>query len=126
MIPRNEHPKPQFMRKDWQNLNGQWQFEIDPTSIGDVKGLFEVGKELAQEITVPFCPESKLSGIHNVDFMDTVWYKRTVNIENTESIVRLHFGAADYQTTVYVNGKKAGEHEGGFTSFYVDVFTVFF
>ena len=121
MIPRSEHPKPQFMRENWQNLNGQWQFEIDPTSIGDVFVFFEVGKKLSQEITVPFCPESKLSGIHNVDFMDTVWYKRTVNIENTENTVRLHFGAADYQTTVYVNGKKAGEHEGGFTSFYIDI-----
>jgi beta-galactosidase/beta-glucuronidase len=121
MIPRSEHPKPQFMREDWQCLNGKWQFEIDLTATGDAKKFFEKGKAFSKEITVPFCPESKLSGIENKDFMDAVWYKRTINIENTDKIIRLHFGAADYVTTLYVNGVLVGTHTGGYTSFFFDI-----
>ena len=120
MIPRSEHPKPQFMRESWENLNGQWQFEADPASNGLEQKFYEK-ESFSQEITVPFCPESKLSGIGNVDFCDCVWYKRKININNDGKIVRLHFGAADYETTVYVNGKAAGTHMGGYTSFFVDI-----
>ena len=121
MIPRSEHPKPQFMRESWENLNGEWQFEIDVTATGDARGLFERGKALNDTIIVPFCPESSLSGINHKDFMDGVWYKKTLAIRKNGKRVRLHFGAADYLTTVYINGKVAGKHEGGYTSFYVDI-----
>ena len=121
MIPRSEHPKPQFVRESWQNLNGQWDFEIDRENSGYAKEFFKTDKKYSSEITVPFCPESVLSGIGNTDFMACVWYKRKVNIKKDNNIVRLHFGAADYKTTVYVNGKKAGEHTGGFISFFVDI-----
>lgn len=119
MIFRQEHPKPQFLRESWQNLNGQWNFEIDCENSGLAKGFLE--KAYSKKIIVPFCPESELSGIGNTDFMSCVWYKRIVNIKKGENLVRLHFGAADYKTTVYVNGKKAGEHTGGYTSFFVDI-----
>jgi hypothetical protein len=61
-IPRQEHPKPQFMRKGYINLNGQWQFEIDNGLSGEARGLCTPGRKLNGTITVPFCPESKLSG----------------------------------------------------------------
>ena len=75
MIPRSEYPRPQFVREGWLNLNGQWQFEIDHGDSGRQRGLVEKAR-LDGEITVPFCPESKLSGVAYVDFMKAVWYKR--------------------------------------------------
>ena len=77
-IPRAEYPRPQFTRADWLNLNGDWQFEIDGGDSGLERGLLD--RELAQTITVPFCPEAPLSGIHNEDFMAAVWYRRAVTI----------------------------------------------
>ena len=67
MIPRNEYPRPQFVREDWLSLNGDWQFEIDQSDTGLERGLLERGLE--GSITVPFCPESKLSGIENHDYL---------------------------------------------------------
>ena len=123
MIYRQEHPKPQFERKNWQNLNGEWQFEIDNGRNGVAKGWQREDMTFSQRIQVPFCPESKLSGIAHTDFMYGVWYKRELEIskEQLQGLVYLHFGAVDYRTTVYVNGKECGKHVGGYVSFQVDV-----
>lgn len=121
MLPRSEHPKPQFMRKNWQNLNGPWTFEIDNEVSGYDKGFYNEGVEFSKEIIVPFCPECQLSGINNKDFMNAVWYKRKVNLKKTDDLIFLHIGAADYKTTIFVNGKKTGEHLGGYVSFYQDI-----
>ncbi len=120
---RQEHPKPQFERADWQNLNGQWQFEIDHAASGKAKGWQAPEKEFSMRIEVPFCPESKLSGIGHTDFMRAVWYKRNITVTKAQlsGIVRLHFGAVDYDTTVYVNGKQCGTHRGGYVSFFFDI-----
>ena len=75
-VPRSEYPRPQFLREEWLCLNGEWQFEIDQGDSGLERGLLE--RELSDKIIVPFCPESKLSGIENLDFLDAVWYRRTV------------------------------------------------
>ena len=120
-IPRPEHPRPQFMRSRWENLNGTWQFEIDNTCSGEDRGLQKPGVCLSSTITVPFCPESKLSGVGNTDFMNGVWYKRTVSYTPGEERVFLHFGAVDYKTTVYVNGQQCGTHFGGYVSFFFDI-----
>ena len=108
-IPRPEHPNPQWRRAAWQNLNGPWDFGYD--------------ENFGQTITVPFCPESALSGIGNRDFIPAVFYRRMINItpERLHGRVALHFGAADYETSVYVNGKEAGRHTGGYTSFSFDI-----
>ena len=123
-IPRAEHPDPQWERKNWKNLNGTWQFEIDNAQSGEERGLIEA-PALAGEITVPFCPESGLSGVGNTDFMLQVWYKKAVCFTAEEldgNRVLLHFGAADFKTTVWVNGKLAGTpHVGGFGSFSYDI-----
>lgn len=122
-IPRSEHPKPQFRREHWQNLNGTWQFEIDNGRSGFSRGLHQKENLLSDQILVPFCPESTLSGIAHKDFMYGVWYKRQVTLasEQLQGHVRLHFGAVDYRCTVYINGKEAGIHVGGYTSFYFDI-----
>lgn len=120
-IPRPEYPRPQFVRERWMNLNGGWQFEIDHGDSGAERGLRT--RELSGTITVPFCPESKLSGIEHVDFMLAVWYRKTMTIpaEWAQDRVLLHFGACDYDTTVWVNDVEVVRHRGGFTSFSADL-----
>ncbi len=118
-LPRPEYPRPSFRREHWLNLNGQWSFEIDGGDSGFARGLATPGHELSGEITVPFCPESKLSGVEHVDFMPAVWYKKRVQIpaEWKGQKVLLHFQAVDYDATVWVNGAEVGRHRGGFTPF---------
>ena len=121
-IPRPEHPDPQFERASWLNLNGEWDFEFDFGNSKLEAGILEK-KDWEKKILVPFCPESKLSGIEHTDFIPAVWYRRTVNVTANQLAGRviLHFGAVDYDTTVYINGKKAGTHQGGYASFKFDV-----
>lgn len=120
-IPRGEYPRPQFVRDRWLCLNGQWQFEIDPGDSGIDRGVKD--RELAARITVPFCPESQLSGVGNLDFLNAVWYRRTVKVpaEWGTSRVLLHFQAVDYDATVWVNGIEVGRHRGGWTPFTCDL-----
>lgn len=120
-IPRSEYPRPQFVRPDWLCLNGEWQFEIDQADTGLDRGLLE--RELSDTITVPFCPESKLSGIENLDYLEAVWYRRDVTIPQdwAGQNVLLHFQAVDYDTTVWVNGQEIYRHRGGFSSFSCDI-----
>ena len=119
--PRAEYPRPQFVRKDWLCLNGQWQFEIDQGDSGRERGLLE--RDLNAAITVPFCPESQLSGIENHDFLNAVWYRRSVTIPASWAGRRalLHFQAVDYDATVWVNGVEVGRHRGGFSPFACDL-----
>ncbi|MBQ7786124.1 MAG: beta-galactosidase, partial [Clostridia bacterium] len=121
-IPRSEYPRPQFVREGWMNLNGTWQFEIDHGDTGRKRGLIEK-ETLDGEILVPFCPESRLSGIEYKDFMRAVWYKRSFALpkEAEGKHVILHFGAVDYQTEVWINQKSVGMHKGGYTSFHFDI-----
>ena len=123
IMERPEHPNPQFMRNSWVNLNGPWQFEIDHSNSGEARKLYEPEKNFSQIIRVPFCPESKLSGIAYTDFMCSVWYKREFEISEAQlqGCVMLHFGAVDYETTVYINGVKCGTHKGGYVSFAFDI-----
>ena len=123
MIPRPEHPKPQFMRSNWQNLNGTWEFTIDQSCSGIPRGLYAVDAPFDREITVPFCPESELSGIGHKDFLYGVWYRRTVELteEQCSGRVVLHFGAVDYEARVWVNGREVGCHRGGYVSFSFDI-----
>ena len=67
-IPRPEYPRPQFTRERWLTLNGEWGFEFDPGDSGLERGLLAATHELGGQITVPFAPESELSGIGDVDF----------------------------------------------------------
>jgi beta-galactosidase/beta-glucuronidase len=120
-VPRSEYPRPQFTRQDWLCLNGIWQFQIDREDSGALRGL--PGAELGQEILVPFCPESSLSGVGETGFMDAVWYRRTTSIPDDWIGRRLllHFQAVDYDTTVWVDGVEVVRHRGGWTPFSADL-----
>jgi len=121
-IPRPEHPLPQMQRKDWINLNGTWEFEIDYGKSGRNRKMNEA-TSLKNSITVPFCPESELSGIGHKDFMNCVWYRKTVTLPDEwfSGNVILHFGAVDYRAFVYVNGEEVGTHIGGYSSFQFNI-----
>ncbi len=120
-IPRSEYPRPQFVRDRWLCLNGEWGFEIDQGDSGIHRGLLE--RELEGKITVPFCPESQLSGIGNHDYYNAVWYRRraTIPAEWAGARILLHFQAVDYDSTVWVNGAEVGRHRGGFSPFCCDI-----
>ena len=107
MVPRPEYPRPSFRRQDWLNLNGEWDFAA--------------GREprFDRSIVVPFCPESKLSGIGELPG-DVVWYRRRFDAPPAERL-HLHLGAVDYRATVWVNDVEVARHEGGHTPFTADV-----
>jgi len=121
-IPRPEHPRPDFQRDQWLNLNGRWEFEIDEHGDGEKRGLVS-GTKLRQTILVPFCPESKLSGIGHTDFMKDVWYRRAFRVPQAMKGKRilLHFGAVDWHARVWLNGAFVGEHKGGYSPFNFDI-----
>ena len=121
-IPRNEYPRPQMRRENWINLNGIWEFAFDFGRTGKERGMQNASK-LSREILVPFCPESVLSGIHYLDFMNAVWYRRCFVLDDlfNGNRVLLHFEAVDHCSTVYLNGTELGSHTGGFTPFSFDI-----
>ncbi len=121
-IPRNEHPRPDRQRASWLCLNGEWDFEIDNDLVG-VENNYNTRSSLNSKITVPFCPESKLSGIENTDFMNAVWYRRDFEVPTEWAGKRIlfHIDACDYRTTLYINGNKVGKHSGGYTPFEFDI-----
>lgn len=122
-IPRCEHPKPQFERSSWRNLNGEWKFCFDHGRSGIARKFYENPDVFDKKIIVPFCVESELSGIGYKDFMYGVWYRREFELSEAEISGRtvIHIGAADFKTTVFVNGKRVGEHIGGYVSFSFEI-----
>jgi hypothetical protein len=111
-----EYPRPQMVRRDWQNLNGLWQF-----AVAERDAAPPIGRDLGQQILVPFPVESALSGVMRA--ADRLWYRRTFTVPASWSGRRLllHFGAVDWDTTVWVNGKKIGTHRGGYDAFNFDI-----
>ncbi|MHA1399079.1 MAG: glycoside hydrolase family 2 protein [Candidatus Heimdallarchaeaceae archaeon] len=117
VLPFPEYPRPQFKRKEWLNLNGIWDFSIK--EIRKSSEEIDVGK-----ILVPFPIESALSGVKkSLKPKHHLWYKRTFEIpENWKGKnILLHFGAVDWETSVWVNDVYMGSHKGGYTPFPFDI-----
>ena len=117
--PMNVYPRPQLQRSEWQNLNGLWQYAILPASDNEViPGAFQ------GNILVPFCAESALSGVgKRIGKDNLLFYQRdiTVPAKRKGKRVLLHFGAVDWRSDIYVNGKNVGRHEGGYDPFTFDI-----
>lgn len=120
---RNDYPRPQFIRKQWMNLNGEWEFEFDDSKVGDTEKWYRGDRAFTKRIQVPFSFESKLSGIQDTGFHDVVWYRKQVTLDESFAKKRalLHFGAVDYEATIWINGVWVASHEGGHTPFFADV-----
>ena len=116
---RPEYPRPQLKRELWQNLNGEWEYSTDRMNSGTDRKLMEPDAIFAEKINVPFCRESALSGIGDKEFCDCVWYRKKITIpeEWNGKRIFLQIGACDFFTTLWVDGKKVGDHRGGFSSF---------
>ena len=123
MIPRNEHPNPNFKRAKYEILNGEWEFEFDFGNSGVNREMFKNSSVFSKKITVPFCVESELSGIGYKDFIPAVWYRKKINVtkEQLENRVFIIFGAVDFHAKLYVNEVEAGEHFGGYTTFRIEL-----
>jgi len=112
-----EYPRPQMVRRDWLNLNGLWDYAI--ADKGAVRPAAWQGK-----ILVPFAAESALSGVGQaVGAAKELWYRREVSLSPAwrSGKVLLHFGAVDWESTVWINGREAGTHRGGYDPFTYDV-----
>ena len=121
-VPRAEYPRPQFVRADWVNLNGEWSYSMDPVMTGWERGLME-SRGFADKIIVPFAPESKLSGVEHKEFIPCIWYQReiTVPAEWEGKDILLNFGAVYYESAVYIDGKFVARHFGGSDFFSGDI-----
>lgn len=123
-VALHEYPRPQLVRRGWTCLDGSWEFEYDDRGIG-LREHWERSRTLAQEIRVPFPPESPASGIGDPDRHPTIWYRRTIDASevarSSDERVLIHFGAVDYEATVWVDGQRAGDHRGGNTPATFDI-----
>ncbi|MCX6622064.1 MAG: glycoside hydrolase family 2, partial [Acidobacteria bacterium] len=122
--PRPEYPRPQFQREQWLSLNGRWEFEFDDRNAGLDANWGSGTRAFTRSIVVPFAFEAAKSGIGDTSFHPWVWYRRTFQVPAAwpkPGRVLLNFGAVDYRARVWVNGRFAGEHEGGNTPFQFDI-----
>ncbi|MGD8239620.1 MAG: glycoside hydrolase family 2 TIM barrel-domain containing protein [Armatimonadota bacterium] len=123
-IPWPEHPRPNFVRDQWVNLNGAWDFDFDREGVGDGEGWHEPGKHsFSTKIAVPFPWEARLSGIGDIEYQGVAWYARRVTVPADWQGKRawLCFGAVDWSAKVWANGEYLGEHVGGYTPFAFDI-----
>jgi len=120
-IPLPEHPRPDFQRADWLNLNGVWQFRFDADNAGLDGDWAAAGTEFPLSITVPFPWGSKLSGVE--DQADIGWYRRTIRVPADWRGQRVFVvvGACDWLTTAWLDGQKVGAFQGGYTPFEFDL-----
>ena len=122
-MKRTEYPRPQFVRREWQCLNGSWEIAFDDENRAQADHWELDSFRPEGRIEVPFCFESKLSGIGDTSIHDHVFYKRnfTVPEEWKSRRVLLHFEAVDYSCRVFVNEKLCTEHTGGNAGFCADI-----
>ncbi len=122
-IPRPEHPQPQFERSNWINLNGIWNFAMQ-TKVETPRENWKIVPEVFdRKITVPFAPESKLSGIGYTDFIQGVWYKRKFSVPAEWKGMRIfvHFGGVDFDSRVWINNQIVGRNVGGDVPFEYEI-----
>lgn len=119
-MKKTEYPRPQFQREEWLSLNGEWEFAYDDSDEG-IKNGYDTGTVLLPlKINVPFTYQYEASGIGDTACHELVWYRRTFKVKPNKRVL-LCFNGSDYITDVWVNGKHATTHTGGFAPFSCDI-----
>jgi beta-galactosidase/beta-glucuronidase len=121
-VTHSQHPRPQMERGSFLSLDGSWDFAFDDAGAWSLPG----DATFSQTITVPYVPEAPRSGIHDEGFHPVVWYRKTLELSadlapNADQTLILHFGAVDYESDVWINGRHAARHIGGHTPVRVDI-----
>lgn len=130
--PFPEYPRPQLQRDKWMNLNGSWDYTLKSVDFVPVQGLTtksswttgEIPTAWSGKIVVPFAIDAPLSGVgHILRHNEVVWYQRSFSIPSSWSgeNVLVHFEASDWETSVYINGTRIGQHRGGYDPFTFDI-----
>lgn len=121
-MKKTSYPRPQLVRKNWTNLNGEWLFKFDDGNQGLKEKWYQNSEVYDQTIQVPFVYQSQESGIADRTPHDIVWYHREFDLakEKNQRVI-LHFGAVDYESDIYLNGQHVCKHIGGHTSFQTDI-----
>lgn len=114
------YPRPQMIRKEWSNLNGEWDFVFDDKGEGMQKEYYNAFPQSLQ-IQVPYTYETEMSGVHVQEHHELVWYHRKFQAPDRKGHLLLHFEGADFETTVWINGRQAGTHLGGYAAFSLDI-----
>ena len=120
---RKDYPRPQFVRENWVNLNGAWDFSFDDQNKGEDEKWYDAFPA-EKKIIVPYTYETKASGIQEESRHDYIWYRKSILVSDTElrnHSLMLHFEGSDYHTKVWVNGQMAGSHTGGYSRFSFDI-----
>ena len=118
-----DYPRPQFVRKEWQNLNGEWNFVFDDKDEGEIKKYFD-NFPIYKKINIPFTYETKLSGIEDETIHYIVWYNKKIKISKEQlqdNNIILNFEGSDYKTNVWINGHYIGENIGGYSRFSFEI-----
>lgn len=118
-----DYPRPQFVRKNWSNLNGTWKFAFDDDDRGEQEG-WHSGFKSDLSIQVPFTYETKSSGIGDERNHSYIWYERAIEVDGEQLKGHkyiLHFEGSDYITRLWVNGQCAGSHCGAYERFSFDI-----
>ncbi len=118
---QKDYPRPQLVRKNWMNLNGEWDFAFDEKNLGEKEKWQEQFPD-QHKIQVPFTYETPASGIGRQERCDRVWYRKKICISKQQAKrYLLHFEGCDFETRVWVNGQFSGSHKGGYSRFSFDV-----
>ncbi|NLE70071.1 MAG: glycoside hydrolase family 2 [Clostridiales bacterium] len=120
---REQHPRPDFVRRWWQSLDGTWAFAFDDQDEGLKAGWQKEDVALPQRIQVPFVYQCESSGIGVADYHPILWYQRSFELpaEVSGQRILLRFGAVDYACQVWLNGQMVGSHRGGYAAFALDI-----
>lgn len=118
----SQHPCPDFANEAWVSLDGEWEFAFDETDAGELEGWY-ISHDFPERINVPYVYQCERSGIGLKDIHDIVWYRKTVSVDDKFKGKRviLILGAVDFYSKIWINGKYAGEHTGGYSSIKLDV-----
>ncbi|MEM9480704.1 MAG: sugar-binding domain-containing protein [Verrucomicrobiota bacterium] len=130
--PLPEHPRPDFERESWMSLNGLWEYALEPVDFEYMQGFIDratmttgdAPSDWDGKVLVPFAIDSPLSGImHVLRPEERIWYQRDFDlpVDWDGKSVLIHFEASDWETSLYVNGERVGQHRGGYDPFHFDI-----